>query len=139
LLWEKVDESRKQAESLSLASRQKMDLLYKHDVQALDGEMKQAIIHHQAEMAPVSPHGHLNRLHVPVLLLHGSADNVIPPSELLWLAKDVPAAVLVNALVSPAISHVSMEGEPSLADKFRLVHFMAQMLEIEGDKRAVGK
>jgi pimeloyl-ACP methyl ester carboxylesterase len=73
-----------------------------------------------------------------VLLLHGAADNVIPPSELLWLQQDVPPGDLVNALISPAISHVSMEGEPSLSDKVRLVHFMAQMLELEGDGRAAG-
>lgn len=138
LLWEQVDDSRKQAELLSPPSRQKMDLLYRHDVQALTGEMREAISRHQAEMAPVSPHGHLGSLHVPVLLLHGAADNVIPPSELLWLQKDVPPADLVNALVSPAISHVSMEGEPSLEDKCRLVHFMAQMLELEADKQAAG-
>jgi len=138
LLWEKVDESRKEAERLSDPARLKMELLYKHDAQSLDAEMKQAIARHQADMAPVSPHGHLGPLRVPVLLLHGAADNVIPPSELLWLEKDVPPKYLVNALVSPAISHVSMEGEPSLSDKFHLVHFMAQVLQLEDDVRPAG-
>lgn len=137
LLWEKVDESKKESERLSGPSRQKMEFLYKHDPAALNGEMKQAIARHQAEMSPVSPHRHLGSLHVPVLLLHGAADNVIPPSELLWLQKDVPHEYLINALISPAISHVSMEGEPSLSDKFHLVHFMAQMLQLESDVRAV--
>ena len=136
LLWEQVDESRKQAERLSAPSWQKMDLLYKHDVDALTGEMKQAILRHHAEMSPVSPHGHLDSLHVPVFLLHGAADNVIPPSELLWLQHDVPAKVLKGALISQAISHVSMEGEPSFSDKFRLIHFMAQVLEMADDTRA---
>ena len=135
LLWEQVDDSRKQAERLSAPSRQKMDLLYKHDVEALDSEMKQAIVRHRADMAPVSPHGNLQTLRVPVLLLHGAADNVIPPSELLWLEQDVPPGTLKNALISTAISHVSMEGEPSFADQFRLVHFMAQMLELTDDSR----
>jgi pimeloyl-ACP methyl ester carboxylesterase len=137
LLWEKVDESKKETELLSGPSRQKMELLYKHEPEALDGEMKQAIARHQAEMSPVSPHGHLGSLHVPVLLLHGAADNVIPPSELLWLQEDVPHRYLVNALISPAISHVSMEGEPSFTDKFHLVHFMAQVLQLEGEVLAV--
>jgi len=138
LLWEKLDESRKQAERLSSSSRRKVELLYKHDVGTLDGEIKQAIARHRAEMSAVSPHGHVARLHIPVLLLHGAADNVIPPSELLWLQQDVPSGALKNALISPAISHVSMEGEPSLFDKLRLVHFMAQMLELAGDARVVG-
>ena len=90
---------------------------------------------HHAEMAAVSPHGHLGSLHVPVLLLHGSADNVIPPTELLWLEQDVPAADMVSALVTPVLSHVSLEGKPTLADNLRLVRFMAKMLELVDDKQ----
>ena len=137
LLWEKVNDSRKCAERLSLPSRQKMELLYGHHVEALVGEMKQTIARHHADMSPASPHGHLESLHVEVLLLHGAADNVIPPSELLWLQQDVPPRVLKSALISPAISHVSMEGEPSFADNLRLVHFMAQMLELADDTQAL--
>jgi pimeloyl-ACP methyl ester carboxylesterase len=115
-----------------------MDVLYQHHVGALDGEINQAIARHRAEMSAVSPHGHMALLRVPVLLLHGAADNVTPPSELLWLQQDVPPGELKGALISSAISHVSMEGEPSLFDKLRLVHFMAQMLELADDTRAVG-
>ena len=129
LLWEKVDESRKQAERLSPSSRQKMELLYNHQVEPLAEELRQSIARHRAEMAPVSPHGNLGALQVPVLLLHGAADSVIPPSELLWLQRDVPPKALKAALISPAISHVALGGEPSLADQWKLVHFMAQILE----------
>jgi dienelactone hydrolase len=135
LLWEQVDESKKAAAQLSPSSREIMELLYQHQSAKLSPEMKQVIARHQAEMAPASPHGHLSSLHIPVLLLHGAADNVIPPSELLWLQNDVPRRYLKNALISPAISHVSMEGEPSLGDKFRLVHFMAQMLDLAGHQQ----
>ena len=135
LLWEKVDESRKRAELLSPPSRRKMELLYTHHVEALSGELQQVIADHHAEMSAVSPHGRLQSMHVPVLLLHGSADNVIPPSELLWLEHDVPSAFMKSALVSPAISHASMEGKPTLADNLRLVHFMAQMLELADDRQ----
>jgi pimeloyl-ACP methyl ester carboxylesterase len=134
LLWEKVNESKKVTEQLSVPSRQKMDLLYKHDEEALAPEMKQAIARHQAEMAPASPHGQLGSLRVPVLLLHGAADNVIPPSEMLWLQQDIPSGLVQDALISPALSHASMDGKPSLADNLRIVHFMAQMLE-QADKR----
>jgi hypothetical protein len=41
LLWEKVDESRKQAERLSPGSRQKMELLYNHQVEPLAEELRQ--------------------------------------------------------------------------------------------------
>jgi pimeloyl-ACP methyl ester carboxylesterase len=138
LLWEQVDESRKVAEQLSPASRGKMELLYKHQPGALAGEIKQVVEHHRAEMSLVSPHGHIASIHVPVFLLHGAADSIIPPSELLWLERDVPTSFLKNALISPAISHVSMEGEPSPVDKFRLVHFMAQMLDLTEKRGSIG-
>jgi pimeloyl-ACP methyl ester carboxylesterase len=133
LLWEKVDESRKQAERLSPSSRQKMELLYNHQVEPLTEELRQSIARHRVEMAPVSPHGNLGALQVPVLLLHGAADNVIPPSELLWLQSDVPPKALKAALISPAISHVALGGEPSLTDQWKVVHFMAQILELTED------
>lgn len=137
LLWENVNESRKLAEDLSPASRQKMELLYNHDVDALAREMAASVALHTPEMAPVSPHGRLHSLHIPVLLLHGAADNVIPPSELLWLAQDVPYAYLKAALASPAIGHATMEDKPSLNDDLRLVWFMAQMLELSDDTERI--
>jgi pimeloyl-ACP methyl ester carboxylesterase len=136
LLWENVDESRKQAERLSPASRAKMDLLYNRQIDPLAAEISQVVAQHHTEMAAVSPHGRLQSLHVPVLLLHGSADNVIPPSELLWLQRDVPPTDLVTALVSPVLSHVSLEGKPTLADNLRLVDFMAKMLALVDDKKS---
>ena len=136
LLWEKVDESKRQAAQLSPASRAKMELLYDHHIDPLAEEMKQVIAQHSAQMAAVSPHGRLQSLHVPVLLLHGSADNVIPPTELLWLQHDVPPAELESALISPVLSHVSLEGKPTLADNLRLVRFMTKMLELVNDKQA---
>jgi len=133
LLWEKVDDSRKVAEKLSPPSRQRMELLYSGHVDALAAEIQQSIARHRAEMAPVSPHGQLLLLHASVLLVHGAGDNIIPPSELEWLKQDVPRADLKDALVTPLLSHVSMDGKPGLLDNLRLVHFMAQMLALEDD------
>jgi acetyl esterase/lipase len=130
LLWERVEESRKCAQQLSPDSRRKMELLFGHHVAAFTNELEAAIARHHTEMSLVSPHGHLGSLKVPVLLLHGAADNVIPPPELLWLVQDVPANALRAALVSPAISHVDMKGKPTLTDTLRLVHFLAQIFEL---------
>jgi len=130
LLWEKADESRKRAEQLSPESRRKMELLFSGHVEELAGEIEEAIAQHRPEMSAVSPHGHLASLQVPVLLLHGAADNIIPPSELLWLQQEVPANELKSALVTLAMSHVDMKGKPPLMDTLRLVHFMAQLFEL---------
>jgi len=135
LLWEKVDESRKFAERLSPASRAKMELLYNRNIDPLAPEISQVIAQRHSEMADVSPHGHLLDPHVPVLLLHGAADNVIPPTELLWLQHDMPPSDLVASLTSPVLSHASLEGKPTLLDNLRLVHFMATMLELVDDQQ----
>jgi dienelactone hydrolase len=136
LLWENVEESRKQAERLSPASRATMELLYNHRGGVLAEEIRQVIAQHRAEMAAVSPDGRLRSLRVPVLLLHGAGDNVIPPTEMLWLERDVPADDLKAALTTPVLSHVSMDGKPTWRDNLRLARFMAKMLELVDDRQA---
>jgi pimeloyl-ACP methyl ester carboxylesterase len=79
-------------------------------------------------MARVSPHGHLSAIRVPVLLLHGTGDTVIPASEAQWLSSEIPPQYLREALISPLITHVEVGGEPGMREKAALVEFMAAML-----------
>jgi pimeloyl-ACP methyl ester carboxylesterase len=80
------------------------------------------------ELAAASPAGHLQSLHVPVLLLHGSDDVIIPPSEMLWLQRAVPRKYLLDALISPAIGHVNFDTNVTLRDRLALVHWMVLMI-----------
>jgi dienelactone hydrolase len=131
-LWEKRDDARKSAAMLSPASKAKIDGLFDTGVGVMKAELLAEIESHAAEMARVSPRGHLGSLRANVYLLHGEGDTVIPATETLWLAEDVPAALLKSALVSPAIEHVELKA-PSAADQWALVHFMGQVLgEAEG-------
>jgi pimeloyl-ACP methyl ester carboxylesterase len=85
---------------------------------------------HAAEMAAVSPHGHLDGLHTPVYLLHGRGDNLIPFAEAEWLAKDLPHGTLAGLLVSPLIVHVGTNrNKPGVRDRWRLLHLLAQVME----------
>jgi pimeloyl-ACP methyl ester carboxylesterase len=85
---------------------------------------------HAAEMADVSPHGHLAGLHVPVYLLHGRGDNLIPFAEAEWLAQDLPHGTLAELLVSPLIVHVgTTHKKPDVLDQWRLLHLLAQVME----------
>jgi pimeloyl-ACP methyl ester carboxylesterase len=86
-------------------------------------------------MASVSPHGHLAELGMPVLLLHGSADSVIPATESLWLGKEVPPSELRRLLISPLITHVELGGQPGWRDKVALLGFMAAMFRESGALR----
>ena len=63
-----------------------------------------------------------------MLLLHGSDDVIIPPTEMLWLQRDIPKKYLVDALISPAIGHVDFGVKVKLRDRLALVHWMALMI-----------
>src|SRR5207245_7525473 len=118
------------AATLSTASREKMEMLFSKHRETLREELLADIAANEKQMAEVSPHGKIGGISVPVLLLHGTGDEVIPASESQWLASEIPTQYLKALLVSPAITHVEVGGKPSLRDKLRLVHFMAQMLEL---------
>ena len=85
---------------------------------------------HAAEMAAVSPRGHLAGLHVPVYVLHGRGDTLIPFAEAEWLAQDLPRGTLADLVISPLIAHVNItEKKPDLWDRWQLLHLLAQVME----------
>lgn len=127
-LWEQPDAAVKAAQAMSPAGQTEFDQLVHHRDQ-LQQQLVHEIDAHRSEMDAVSPHGHLSALHVPVFLLHGTGDSVIPASETLWLEQDVPPAELKDVLISPALVHVSMEQTVSFHDKWALVDFLAQVLK----------
>ena len=127
-LFEQVPKAQAIATHMSPAGKAFMQMLLSSDHTAAKELMLQNLEKHRDEMEAVSPAAQLYRIHVPVMLLHGAGDNVIPPSETLWLAKDIPSQDLRAVLISPAISHVEVGKDATLMDKIRLVHFIEQML-----------
>lgn len=84
---------------------------------------------HTSDMDELSPGPLLPRMTIPVYLLHGEADNIIPSAETLWMAKELPAETLQAVLVSRVISHIDMDGgNPGLAEQWRLIHFFALIM-----------
>jgi pimeloyl-ACP methyl ester carboxylesterase len=128
-LWEQPSDSTQTALGLSPAGRQEFDTILHHR-ELLQGALVQEIQKHNDEMQAVSPHGQISNLHVPAYLLHGTADTVIPASETLWLAKDIPPQELKVVLVSPAMNMIHVDGQHPVtaSDKWALVDFMAQVL-----------
>jgi pimeloyl-ACP methyl ester carboxylesterase len=114
--------------SSGIEGQKKMELLRDHKKEALAGELLSCVDRNRTAMGTVSPHGNLAGLHVPVLLLHGEGDTVIPASETLWLEKDVPAPWLRASLITPVLTHVDVGGSPPLKDKVALISFIAEML-----------
>jgi dienelactone hydrolase len=132
-LWlhEKAQDSLNTAKKLSPQGQQMFDLiLHHHDT--LRPKLLDEIEAHRDEMEPVSPHGHIGNISVPVFLLHGAGDNVIPPTESMWLAHDLPASEMKRLLISPALIHVNMDDKVTLRQQWDLIHFIAEVLDLAG-------
>ena len=127
-LYENPNQAESLAQGLSPAGRARMEELLAHKDAGVSADLLRSLADHEAEAEAVSPAGKLSQLRADVFLAHGEGDNVIPPTELLWLKRDIPADKLKAALISPVISHVELGGHPSFADEWRLVHFMKELL-----------
>ena len=129
LLWEDLPKARAEAAKLSPRGQARMAQIFAHDTSSLTADTQRGLAAMQTELDAASPHFYLSRLSVPVMLLHGAGDNVVPPTETLWLERDMPPGVLQHALISPAIGHVELGGA-STTDRLRLIQWMAQMLDL---------
>ena len=117
----------KTADGLSTEGKKTLDQLLHHHEQ-LQQDFVEEIARHQAEMDAISPHGKLDDITAHVYLLHGAADNIIPPAETLWLERDVPKQDMKGVLISRALTHVDAgNGEPFM-EKWALVDFFARVL-----------
>jgi pimeloyl-ACP methyl ester carboxylesterase len=128
-LYENVNAAKALAARLSPPGRTLMNDLLANKTEALSADLLAALRKHQAEAVAVSPAGKLSVIKADVFLTHGAGDNVIPPTETEWLAREVPRDHLKAVLISPVISHVEVGGKTTFADQWRLVHFMKEFLQ----------
>ena len=118
--------------SLALNGPQKRETLALMDATSAETKLRIAsvLVKYAAEMGKLSPSGKLKTLKVPVYLLHGEGDNVIPAAETQWMANELPKPMLSAMLVSPVLSHVNLDGaSPGTRDEWRLMHFFALVME----------
>jgi len=126
-LWEQYAAAHARERDLSLPGQATLEALFRHQMENLRPQLLAEIAHDHAEFDQVSPHGHLAKLHVPTFLLHGSDDAVIPSSETLWLAREIPPNDVAAVLVSPVISHVDTNSSQGQRAQWQLVSFMAHV------------
>jgi pimeloyl-ACP methyl ester carboxylesterase len=129
LLHEDGKQAEARAAQLSTEGQLLMHAIFEHHREIFRDKLLADLDKHKAEAIAVSPHDHIQALKARVLLVHGEGDDVIPPSETEWLARDIPKGDLQEALISRAISHVSLEKEPGWRDQAAVIHWVALMLE----------
>jgi pimeloyl-ACP methyl ester carboxylesterase len=127
LLWEELTRAHAEAAKLSPAGQARMAQLFGHDTKSLVADTNRELDEVRPELEAASPHYYIGHLHVPVLLLCGETDNVVPPTETLWLEHDLPKGTVKDVLISKAIGHVEVGGA-SWMDQWKLVHWMEVML-----------
>jgi pimeloyl-ACP methyl ester carboxylesterase len=101
---------------------------HKGPIRASEKErLAQALKAHGAELAAASPAHCPEPPFVPLYMVHGLGDRIIPYSETLWNAHQFASSTDVTVLISPAIGHADY-GPPSFWQRAQLVNFMAAAL-----------
>jgi dienelactone hydrolase len=127
-LHENRDAAHQKAAKLPEPSRQRLEAVFAGDFAAAAPNLAASVDRYRDDLAALSPHGHLAQLKVAVFALHGSDDRLIPSSETLWLAHDLPPGTLAYALISRAVTHVEIGDHASFLEQLQAVHFMAGIL-----------
>ena len=127
-LWEQPENARSLLPKLSVQARTTMEVLFSGNLGSLRRQMLQVIAEDASQLTEISPQGRLGGLRVPVFILHGATDDIIPSTETLWLAREMPAPTLRAVLITPAFSHVDPEKHSGWYDEWKLVNFMAEVL-----------
>lgn len=81
------------------------------------------VIERTKELERASPASCPEPVRVPVFLVHGTADRVVPYTETLWNEQQLGRHTEVHALVSAAIAHAEYT-PPSWWDRVTLIEFM---------------
>jgi pimeloyl-ACP methyl ester carboxylesterase len=113
---------------LSPAGQETMNILLARQIERLRPKLLDAMDADKVQLAAISPQGKLAGLRVPIFILHGSTDDIIPSTESLWLEKEIPPPYLKEVLITPEFSHVDMAKSSTWRDELRLVGFIADFL-----------
>jgi dienelactone hydrolase len=132
LLYEEVAAAKSKASELSGAGKKRMDELFAQEHSGIRPALLENIERSGPRLQNLSPAGKLGELRVPVLLLHGSGDDIIPPSEIKWLEKEIHPSMLKQTLITPLLSHVDLQ-TVSAKERLAVVHFMAVLLQMASE------
>jgi pimeloyl-ACP methyl ester carboxylesterase len=86
----------------------------------------EGVLARRALLKAASPSG-CAALKVPLYLVHGSGDRIVPYTETLWNEHQFTPQVHVRTLISPAIVHAEYD-PPSLWERLALIAFVVDGL-----------
>jgi pimeloyl-ACP methyl ester carboxylesterase len=95
------------------------------------------LLRHRAEIASISPASVLGTLRIPLFVLHGTTDQVLPEGEIEWMRKEVAGNRDAHFLVSPWVSHARVGERTSAWQKIRVLTFCTNMLRRASRKAAL--
>ncbi|MFW5877338.1 MAG: alpha/beta fold hydrolase [Myxococcota bacterium] len=133
LLHERWEEARAKLPTLSEEGQKRLRAMLwpDEDRAALQRTMLGVIDEERDTFRTVSPIGKLGDLQKPVLLIHGTHDPVVPSTETLWIARELPRGSLEEVVVTPLLRHAERKGdEPQWRQRWNLVHFLARLLAL---------
>ncbi len=97
-----------------------------------DDQLRTKYLHvvekNRAELVRASPRERLSKVRCPVFLIHGADDSVVPSTETLWLARELPPGIAQQVLITSALKHARQQDRIEPADQWALVHFIASVL-----------
>jgi len=93
-------------------------------------ELHAMIDDRSVELGALSPHHAVSELDIPVLLLHGAEDPIVPATEAYYLASAMPDATL---LVTSALRHAENADDAPAEEKLALVRFVDRVLALAAE------
>jgi pimeloyl-ACP methyl ester carboxylesterase len=90
----------------------------------------EAVLRQAQRLRELSPVGSLHKVSMPVVLMHGKDDPVVPWTETMWLAHELPGHHVASLIVTPLIRHAELRESASWADRVKLVHTVAVILSL---------
>jgi pimeloyl-ACP methyl ester carboxylesterase len=123
--------ARRLAEGLSPAGREVARvLLHSEGSEVLSRWLLDTARTEALQLAAASPHGHLQGIDVPVLLLHGASDPIVPSIETRYLARELPAQRVRAVLVTDLLRHAELTELPALGEVVRFARFVQRLLAV---------
>jgi pimeloyl-ACP methyl ester carboxylesterase len=130
-LHDRPQAAQRLASGLSPAGREVARVLLDgHASETLSRWLRDSARAQRPQLLAASPRGHLQGLQVPVLLLHGASDPVVPSIETRYLARELPPGVLRAELITELLRHAELTQLPAPGQVYRFARFVQRLLAV---------